>query len=120
MLLWSTAFLLFTLAAPTNPPKVSATRVFKARVVCIGCELKKSDGVSPQCNLYSHHEHGLLLPSGQIWSILDNDRGHGLRTDHDYLTQTVLVHAHPLPRAQYMDILSVEVLPSNSLSPISE
>ncbi len=87
-------------------------RVFEAEVVCIGCELKKSAGVESQCSLYAKHEHGLLMESGQIWSILDNEAGHGLRTDHDYLTRRVRVRAIPLPRAHYMDIRSVELLPA--------
>jgi hypothetical protein len=119
MLQWTTTILLLALAVPGNPAHRSTTRIFSAEVVCIGCELKKSDGITPQCNLYSHHEHGLLLPSGQIWSILDNDAGHNLRTDHDYLTQKVRVRARPLPRAQYMEILSFDVLSSDSLSPTS-
>ncbi|MAE72274.1 MAG: hypothetical protein CME06_17625 [Gemmatimonadetes bacterium] len=87
-------------------------KVFEAEVVCIGCELKRSAGVDAQCSVYAKHEHGLLMESGQIWSILDNETGHGLRTDHDYLTRRVRVSAVPLPRAQYMDIRSVELLPT--------
>lgn len=103
--LWA---LLPLMAAPSGA--APEARKFEAEVVCIGCELSSSDQALAQCNLHAQHEHGLKVESGQIWSILDNEKGHSLRTDHDFLTKRVLVRARPLYRAQYMEIIEFEVL----------
>ncbi len=104
--------LLTALAARPAGEQQGGPREIEAEVVCIGCELRKNDGIDSQCSLYAKHEHGLLVDSGQIWSIVNNETGHELRTDHDFLTRRVRVSARPLPRAQYLDVRSVELIPN--------
>lgn len=73
-------------------------------IVCVGCELTKESGADSQCTLHAKHAQGLLLKDGTLWTILDNGRGHVVRTNDKLRGKEVKVHGWKYPKAQTIEL----------------
>lgn len=86
----------------------SKTVRIQGTVVCVGCELEK-EGADPQCTLHSRHAQGLRDADGNLWSFVDNDRGHGLVATEGFRGKDVRVRGWSFPKAHFVEVWQYEV-----------
>jgi hypothetical protein len=80
----------------------------EGKAVCIGCDLKKSEGFHAQCKVYGH-KHVLLGKDGRYYSFLENDRSEKLINGEGVHGKNVRVKGDLMPEAQYVDVMSYSV-----------
>lgn len=78
-------------------------------VVCIGCELEKGAGADAQCELYSKHAQGLRDAEGNLWTFLDNLRGHALVTQRRYRDREVKLLGWKYPKTMYVEVWKYQI-----------
>jgi hypothetical protein len=84
----------------------------EGKAVCIGCDLKKSEGFHAQCKVYGH-KHVLLDKEGRYYSFLENDRSMKLINGEGVHGKFIRVKGDLLPEAQYIDVKSYSVKDGN-------
>ncbi|MBI2921272.1 MAG: hypothetical protein HYY18_09345 [Planctomycetes bacterium] len=91
-------------------PKKDFTKLVpvEGSVVCLGCELE-ADGADAQCTLHSKHAQALKDGDGRLWNVLDNKRGHVLRSNEKLRGKTLRVHAWKYDKAQTLEVWKYEV-----------
>lgn len=81
-----------------------------AKVVCLGCSLKKLGGANAQCGLYDAHDAGLKLADGSLWSIVNNAKGHDIIRAHGaVIGKNAKVTGWMYPNAHYIEIKNITV-----------
>ena len=78
-------------------------------IVCFGCTLEKEAGADSQCTLHSQHAQGLRAPDGTLWTILDNAKGHLVRSDEKLRGKEVKVLGWKYPKAQTIEVSKYQV-----------
>ncbi len=86
-----------------------ASKTFHARVVCLGCTLKKEQGAKAQCSAYGH-KHALRTNDSRIWTILENDASRELTSSHEYVGKDIEVTGKKYPDAQVVEIETFKIL----------
>lgn len=81
----------------------------KAKVICLGCTLKKEQGARAQCSVYGH-QHALKTEDGKIWTILENDASTELINSHEYTGKEVEVTGKKFNEAQVIEVESFKVI----------
>ena len=77
-------------------------------IVCLGCELEKQ-GADAQCTLNSKHAQGLRAADGTLWSLVDNDRGHGVITNEKLRGKDVRLKGWKFEKALFVEVWQYEV-----------
>ena len=77
-------------------------------LVCIGCELEKDAGADAQCTPYSKHAQGLRDLDGNLWTFLDNLRGHALITQGRYRDRMKIL-GWQYPKARYVEVWRYQI-----------
>ena len=79
------------------------------KLICIGCELKHSDGVAANCKLYGH-KHGLKTTDGKIYSFIENDKSTKLINTEENHDKNVEIIGKVLKNANFIDVEKFSVL----------
>lgn len=110
-----TAFFLALVAIGTLPQEAPRKRTLAERteipgtIVCVGCELEKTAGADAQCELHAKHAQGLRDPDGNLWTFLDNARGHALVTQGRYRDRDVKILGWKYPKARYVEVWKYQI-----------
>lgn len=88
---------------------VSQTETFQAKVICLGCTLKKEKAAKAQCSIYGH-KNALRTEDGRIWTILENDVSAELINSHDYAGKKVEIKGKKYKGAQVIEIATLKLL----------
>lgn len=105
-----TAFFLVLVAVGTYPQDAPKKRTLAERteiagtIVCVGCELEKTAGANADCELHAKHAQGLRDSDGNLWTFLDNTRGHALVTQGRYRDRDVKILGWKYPKARYVEV----------------
>lgn len=86
----------------------SKTVRLQGTVVCLGCELEK-DGADAQCTLHAKHAQGLRDADGNLWSFVDNLRGHDLVTGESLRGREIRLRGWTFPKARFVEAWQYEV-----------
>jgi hypothetical protein len=78
-------------------------------IVCFGCTLEKEMGADAQCTLHAQHAQGLLASDGTLWTILDNAKGHLVRTNDRLRGKEVKLLGWKYPKAQTVEVSKYQV-----------
>jgi len=82
----------------------------EAKLVCLGCSLKKMSGANAQCDLYSLHDVGVKLADGSLWSIVNNQAGHDtIRAHKLVIGKTAKITGWLYPNAHHIEIDSINI-----------
>ena len=76
---------------------------FKAKVVCLGCSLKKEQGAKAQCSIYGH-KNALKTEDGRIWTLLENDASKELINSHEYAGKEIEIAGKVFGNTQIIEI----------------
>lgn len=82
---------------------------FAAKVICLGCALKKGQGAKAQCSLYGH-SNALQTPDGKIWTLLENDASTGFINSHEYAGQTVKIVGKKFAGTQIIEVETFKII----------
>lgn len=82
-------------------------------VVCLGCELE-TQGADAQCTLHARHAQGLKDAEGNLWTFLDNKRGHAMATNAKLRGKEIRVRAWKYEKARYLELWQYEVKDKDS------
>lgn len=85
-----------------------ANQTLEGKLVCLGCTLKKNDGVQAQCSTYGH-KGALQTSDGSLWSFVENDRSKKLINDTSLHGKSVKVTGTIIEKAKRIDVASYEV-----------
>lgn len=101
-----------------KPERAGDRQSLSGVIVCIGCELESGPdgGAHAQCNLFSDHEHGLLLDDGTILTLLDDPsathgKGWDLRHNPLYLGKRTQVVGRRINATKLLVVEDVRLLP---------
>lgn len=94
--------------ASDSKDKAEKLSTVEGTVVCIGCDLHKSDGANFQCSKYGH-VGALKTSDGKIWSFIENDKAQKLMNDKNLHGKTVRITGHKIEKAILIDVQSFEV-----------
>ncbi len=75
----------------------------KAKVICLGCALKKEQGAKAQCSIYGH-KNALKTEDGRVWTILENDVSKELINSHEYAGKEVEIAGKVFANTQIIEI----------------
>ena len=81
----------------------------KAKVICLGCSLKKEQGANAQCSVYGH-QHALKTEDGKIWTILENDISTELINSHEYAGKEIEIAGKIFGSTQIIEIESFKLV----------
>lgn len=110
-----TAFFLVLVAVGTYPQDAPKKRTLAERteiagtIVCVGCELEKTAGANADCELHAKHAQGLRDSDGNLWTFLDNTRGHALVTQGRYRDRDVKILGWKYPKARYVEVWKYQI-----------
>ncbi len=76
--------------------------VFKGKVICLGCSLKKEKGAAAQCSIYGH-KNALQTEDNEVWSFLENDASKDLINSHDYVGKQIEIKGKKYPHAHIIE-----------------
>jgi hypothetical protein len=93
-------------ASNVNSKTVKTTTV-EGTVVCIGCDLHKSEVANFQCSKYGH-VGAMKTSDGKIWSFVENDKALKLMNDKNLHGKTVKVTRQKIEKAMLIDVESYE------------
>ncbi|MBU4149643.1 MAG: hypothetical protein KKB52_04775, partial [Candidatus Omnitrophica bacterium] len=82
---------------------------FKAKVICLGCALKKGQGAKANCSLYGH-VNVLKSEDGRIWTILENDISTDLINSHEYAGKQIEITGKKFGGTQVIEIESLKLV----------
>lgn len=77
-------------------------------VICLGCELEK-EGADAQCTLNAKHAQGLKDADGNLWSFVDNQRGHGVITNEKLRGSEIRAKAWKFEKGRFLELWQYEV-----------
>lgn len=98
-----------------SAPQDAKKRDLKARVdvegtiVCVGCTLEKEQGAEAQCTLHAKHAQGLLGKDGNLYTFLDNAKGHIVMTNDKLRGKEVKILGWKYPKSQVVEIFKYQV-----------
>jgi len=75
----------------------------KAKVICLGCALKKEQGAKAQCSIYGH-KNALKTEDGRVWTILENDVSKELINSHEYAGKEIEIAGKIFGSTQIIEI----------------
>jgi len=75
----------------------------KAKVICLGCSLKKEQGAKAQCSIYGH-KNALKTEDGRVWTILENDVSKELINSHEYAGKEIEIAGKIFSGTQIIEI----------------
>ncbi len=81
----------------------------KAKVICLGCALKKEQGAKAQCSVYGH-QHALKTEDNKIWTILENDVSTTLINSHEYAGKEVEITGKKFGGSQIIELESFKFI----------
>lgn len=81
----------------------------EGRIVCVGCTLAEEVGADAQCTLHAKHAQGFLDKEGKLWAIVDNARGHLVRTNRKLRDKAIRVFGWPYKKHQHLEIWKYEL-----------
>jgi len=82
---------------------------FNAKVICLGCALKKGQGAKANCSLYGH-VNALKSEDGRIWTILENDISTDLINLHEYAGKQVEITGKKFGGTQVIEIETFKIV----------
>ena len=88
--------------------KAAKSTTIEGTVVCIGCDLHKSEGANFQCSKYGHIG-AMKTSDGKIWSFVENDKTQKLMNNKNLHGKTVKVTGQKIEKAMLIDVHSYEV-----------
>ena len=109
--------LLFTLAmflvggsliAGEKTAQKAAQSDFEGTLVCMGCDLKKSEGARAACTDFGHN-HALKTADGKYIGLLENKYSADLIKGEKYHNQKMKLHGVYFANANQLDVESFEV-----------
>lgn len=89
--------------------EAAETVTFQAKVICLGCTLKKEQSAKAQCSLYGHTQ-ALMTEDDKIWTILENDTSTELINSHEYKGKKVEITGKKFIGTQIIEIESFKVI----------
>ncbi len=78
------------------------------KLVSIG-ETLGSLGANAQDSLYTRGALGLLAPDGELWSFVDNQKGHGVLTNERWKGKETRILGWKYPKTRYIEISKLEL-----------
>ncbi len=81
---------------------------FEGTLVCMGCDLSKTEGARSECKVYGH-DHALKTADGKYVIFLENKYSADLISGEKYHNKKVKVHGIYFANANQLDIETFEV-----------
>ncbi len=97
-----------SLVAGEKTAKKSYHADFEGTLVCMGCDLKKSDGARAACTDFGHN-HALKTADGKYISLLENKYSADLVKGEKYHNKQMKLHGVYFANANQLDVESFEV-----------
>ena len=110
--LWAALAALVAGAQDKEPAKkrdMKERKWLEGRIVCVGCTLATDVGANAQCTLHAKHAQGFLDKDGKLWAIVDNARGHLVRTNRKLRDQEIRAFGWPYKKHQHLEIWKYEL-----------
>jgi len=82
---------------------LEARTTFEGTFACVACTLEDR-GADAQCSLHSKHGVGLLAADGELWTFVDNVRGHAVIRDKELRGKKVKLIGWRFPKARYIEV----------------
>lgn len=81
---------------------------FEGKLVCAGCDLKKTEGARAACSAYGHH-HVLKKADGSYINFLENDYSSDLIAGKKYHNKDISISGRYYAGANMLDVKSFTV-----------
>ena len=97
---------------PQEKPKKRALAdraEIQGTLVCVGCHLENEVGAESQCTLHSRHAQGLLAGDGLVFTLLDNAKGHLVRTNEKLRGRNLKLFGWRYPKTQIIEVSKYQV-----------
>jgi hypothetical protein len=95
-------------AANTHASSKAVDKTLDGKLVCLGCDLKKSGGARTDCKTYGH-DHVLKTEDGRYISFLENQYSTDLIKGEKYHNKDIVVQGKFHANANLMDVESFKV-----------
>ncbi len=93
-----------TLTAGTDQPVHKEKHAtFSGTLVCLGCDLKKTEGANAMCSAYGH-TYALKTADGRYINFLENKFSEGLISGKKYRGKTIAVEGTFFADADMLDV----------------
>ncbi len=76
---------------------------FEGKLVCLGCDLKKTEGARAACSVYGH-KHTLKTEDGKYINFLENDFSKDLIKGEKYHDKDIEIHGVYHDKANVFDV----------------
>ena len=90
-------------ATAGDKPAVHKKTTLEGKLVCLGCDLKKSDGAHAACSIYGH-KHALKTKDGKHINFLENDYSKDLINGEKYHNKGISVAGVYYDKANMLDV----------------
>ncbi len=92
----------------TKTVETGRKATFTGKLVCLGCDLKMTEGAHAECKTYGHR-HALKTSDGKYINFLENKYSEVLLNGDEYGNKTVTVEGTYYANADMLDVHSFTV-----------